>query len=75
MLNKQHHGQTIRPTENFEPMNLLQMSCVITWAQKHSASNLKKKQHAVFLNFFFSNCDFDLEISHLRKKISCQPQK
>ena len=26
--------QTIHPRENFEPMNFLQMSCVITWAQK-----------------------------------------
>ena len=28
----QHHSQTIHPTENFISMNLLQMSCVITWA-------------------------------------------
>ena len=28
----QHHAQTIHPTENFISMNLLQMSCVITWA-------------------------------------------
>ena len=28
----QHHVQTICPTENFISMNLLQMSCVITWA-------------------------------------------
>ena len=42
----QHHGQTIHPTENFEPMNLLEMSCVITWAQKRFSlqpqKNLKK---------------------------------
>ena len=28
----QHHTQTIHPKENFISMNLLQMSCVITWA-------------------------------------------
>jgi hypothetical protein len=28
----QHHTQTIHPTEKFISMNLLQMSCVITWA-------------------------------------------
>ena len=28
----QHHAQTIRPTEKYISMNLLQMSCVITWA-------------------------------------------
>ena len=39
----------MNPTENFEPMNLLQMSCMITWAQKKLASNLKKKKKAVFL--------------------------
>ena len=28
----QHHAQTIHPTDFFISMNLLQMSCVITWA-------------------------------------------
>ena len=51
------------------------MSCVITWAQKKSASNLKKINEAVFLFFIFLNLDFDLEISHLRKKFSFSPQK
>ena len=27
-----HQAQTIHPTENYISMNLLQMSCVITWA-------------------------------------------
>ena len=45
----QHHTQTIHPIENFISMNLLQMSWVITWAQKkNSASNLKKKMRLVF---------------------------
>ena len=35
----------------------------------------KKKIEAVFHFFIFLNWDFDLEISHLRKKISFSPQK
>ena len=38
------HDQTIHPTENFEPMNLLQMSCVITWAQKKIQPPTSKKR-------------------------------
>ena len=30
--NRRNHGKNIHPTENFISMNLLQMSCVITWA-------------------------------------------
>jgi hypothetical protein len=35
----------------------------------------QKKIDAIFLFYFFKNWDFDLEISQLRKKFSCQPQK
>ena len=63
------------PKENFESMNLLQMSCVITWAQEKSASDLKKKKEwgriLVFVLSIFFNWDFNLEIS----QFSCQPQK
>ena len=38
------HCQTILPTENFNSMNLLQMSCMITRDPKKSASNLKKNE-------------------------------
>ena len=38
-----HHDQTTHPTENFELMNLLQMSCVITWAQKKFSLQPQKK--------------------------------
>ena len=31
LLNRRNHGQTIHPTEKSFSMNLLQMSCVITW--------------------------------------------
>ena len=51
--NRRNHGQTIHPTENFISMNLLQMSCVKTWAQKNSDSNLRKKNEAVFYFRFF----------------------
>jgi hypothetical protein len=40
---------------------------VITWAQKNSASNLKKRNEAGFYIFF--NWDFDIENSHLRTKV------
>ena len=32
MLNRQHHGQTIHPTENYISMNLFKILCVVTWA-------------------------------------------
>jgi hypothetical protein len=36
--------ETIHPTENFEPMNLLQMSCVRTWAKKQFSLQPQKKK-------------------------------
>ena len=46
------------------------MSCVITWAQKKfSLQPQKTKKEAVFSKKKNSNWDFDLEISHLRKKV------
>ena len=33
--NKHNHSQTMHPTENFISINFLQMSCMITWAQKN----------------------------------------
>ena len=56
-------------------MNLLQMSCVMTWAQKKFSLQPQKKKKAVFSKKKFSNWDFYLEISHLRKKFSFSPQK
>ena len=51
-------------------MNLLQMSCVMTWAQKKfSLQPQKKKKKAVFLKKNISNWDFHFEISQLRKKV------
>ena len=41
--NSQHHGQTIHPTENLVSMNLLQISCVITWNQKKISLQPQKK--------------------------------
>ena len=38
----------MHPTENFEPMNLLQMSCVITWAQKNQPPTSNKKRAVFF---------------------------
>ena len=42
---KQKYGflvsQTIHPAENFISVNLLQIPCMIIWAPKKSASNLK----------------------------------
>ena len=45
--------------------------CLAWWhgLKKNSASNLKKNKKAVFSKKKFSNWDFDLEISHLRKKV------
>ena len=52
------------------------MSCVITWAQKnHPPTSKKNKKGCFFKKIYFSNWDFVLEISHLRKKFSCQTQK
>ena len=31
--NRQHHGQTIHPTEKFISMDLFQILCVVIWAQ------------------------------------------
>ena len=31
--NRQHHGQTIHPTEKFNSMNLFKKFCVVTWVQ------------------------------------------
>ena len=36
--NRHNHGQTIHPTKNSISMNLLQMSCVITWARSFLTS-------------------------------------
>ena len=36
-------SQTIHLTENLTSMNLLQMSCLITWAQKKFSLQPKKK--------------------------------
>ena len=56
-------------------MNLLQMSCVMTWAQKKSASNLKKKKGRFFeekkIKLGFPPRNFSFE----KKRFSCQPQK
>ena len=30
--NRQHHGQTIHPTEKLISMNLFKILCVVTWA-------------------------------------------
>ena len=31
--NRQHHGQTIHPTEKFNSINLYKIICVVTWPQ------------------------------------------
>jgi len=60
-------GQTVHLTENLISMNLLQMSCVITWAQKKfSLQPQKKNFEAVFI---FLNWDFGFEISQLGLKV------
>ena len=69
-------GQTVHLTENLISMNLLQMSCVITWAQKKLASNLKKK----IKRTFFWKKKFQIGISTSKfliweKKFSFSPQK
>ena len=74
--NSEHHDQTINPTENFEPMNLLQMSCVIKWAQKKFSLQPQKKEKRPF----FSKKKIQIGISTSKflsweKKFSCQPQK
>ena len=56
----------MNPTENFEPMNLLQM---ITWAQNKISLQPQKKKKGRFFEKKNSNWDFDFEISHLRKKV------
>ena len=43
-----NHGQTIHSTENFILLNLLQMSCVITWDQKKSVSISEKRMRSFF---------------------------
>ena len=65
--NRQFGCETIHPTQKFTSMNLLQMTCVITRAQKKFSLQPKKKGR--FFKKNFSNWDFDLEISHLRKKV------
>ena len=59
--NREHHSQTIHPTENFNSMNLLQMFCVITGDQKKSASNLRKKIRPVFS---FTYQKFRVRVNH-----------
>ena len=55
-------------------MNLLQMSCVITWAQKKLASNLKKKKGRFFekknfkLGFPLRNFSFEKKSFHSHLK-------
>ena len=62
--------------KKFEPMNLLQMSCVITWAQKKfSLQPQKKKKKAIFLK---KKNQIGISTSNFliwEKKFSCQPQK
>ena len=65
---RQFGRETIHQTQKYASMNLLQMSCEITWAQKKFSLQPQKKK-AVFLKKINSNWDFDLEISHLRKKV------
>ena len=67
--------QTIHFTENLVSMNLLQISCVITWAQKKISLQTKKKWGR-----FLSYSIFLIGISapkflNLVWKFSCQPQK
>jgi hypothetical protein len=61
-------GQTVHLTENLISMNLLQMSCVITWAQKKFSLQPQKKNLRLFL-FYFLNWDFGFEISQLGLKV------
>jgi hypothetical protein len=54
-------GQTVHLTDNLISMNLLQMSCVITWAQKKfSLQPQKKNFEAVFIFFYFLKLGFRL---------------
>ena len=46
--NRRFGSETIHPTQKFTLMNLLQMSCMITWAQKTLSHQPKKKRGAVF---------------------------
>ena len=55
--NREVDGQTIHLTENLISMNLLQMSCMITWAQKKFSLQLQKKEWGHFL-FIFSKLGF-----------------
>ena len=59
--NREHQGQTIHPTETFISMNLLQMSCVMTWAQKIQPPTSEKRMRPFFsFILFFSKWDFGL---------------
>ena len=56
-------------------MNLLQMSCMIIWAQKKSASNLKKRKKVVFSKKKNQIGIFNSKLFIWEKKFSCLPQK
>ena len=64
----------MHPTENFEPMNLLQMSCVMTWAQKKFSLQPQKKKGRFFekkvfkLGFPPRNFSFEKKSFHANLK-------
>jgi hypothetical protein len=53
-------GQTVHLTENLISMNLLQLSCVITWAQKKFSLQPQKKNWGCFYFFYFLKLGFRL---------------
>ena len=55
--NRQHHGQTIHPTEKFTSMNLYKIIEVVTWAWLLLTS-MEAAKGQLILKWFFGVVDF-----------------